>query len=143
MTRYVICPKCGFENSPYRTMCKSCSVNLKKAILDSATETPTNDQPLLSPEERHRILEQEIAKYVHQGYRVVSQSETTAQLVKPKELSLLIILLSILGAVVTFFVYLFYYLVIKKDKTIYIEVMPTGTINLLELNRLVRTKGRN
>lgn len=43
----------------------------------------------LSQGERTEILQREINKYVRKGFRVVSQTESTAQLAKPNKFSLL------------------------------------------------------
>jgi LysM repeat protein len=83
----------------------------------------------LSVEERTALLERHIRHLVRRGYRVTSRTEVTAQLVKPKEFSLLWALiwlgvtLCVCGLGILF--YLLYYLV-QKDKTIYLEVDPYG-----------------
>lgn len=66
-------------------------------------------------------LQQEIARYVKQGYRIQFQTETTAQLVKPKSFS---ILGAILGAVI---LYGLYYLS-KRDRIVYLEIDARGQV---------------
>lgn len=74
-------------------------------------------------EQIHPLLAQEIQRYVKQGYRVVSQTETTAQLVRPKKFScLLATLLTILTAGIFLLFYIFYYAA-KSDETIYLAVV--------------------
>lgn len=80
-----------------------------------------------SNEERQAILQVEISKYIRRGYRVVSQTVTTAQLVKPKSFSFFWALVWLLLAVLPFFIYLIYYAA-KRDSTIYIEVGGDGQI---------------
>lgn len=67
------------------------------------------------------VLQREINAWVKRGYRVVSQTDTTAQLVKPKRFSLLwfFILLGVL--------YLPFYL-FARDKTIYLTVDSLGRV---------------
>jgi len=70
----------------------------------------------LTPE----TLQAEINQYVRKGYQVVSQTETTAQLVKPKRFSL-----------VWFFLFfgIFYlpYYIAKRDKTVYLTATAPET----------------
>lgn len=72
-------------------------------------------------EQRRALLQREILRYVRQGYRVVSQTDTAAQLVKPKRFSLLwfFILLGIL--------YVPFYL-FARDRQAYLEVDANGRI---------------
>lgn len=77
---------------------------------------PKDDEP----------LQAHIDWYVKQGYRVVSQTETSAQLVKPKVFSLVWAILWFLVAVVGLIVYLIYY-ASKRDKTVYLTVVD-GTV---------------
>ena len=83
----------------------------------------------LTIEQRRAILQQEINKYVKQDYRVVSQTDTTAQLVRPKKFSCLIAVLALLVVVIGFIIYLIYY-ASKKDDQIYIEVDENGKVRI-------------
>jgi hypothetical protein len=90
--------------------------------------SPTSNR-ILQSEQRREILQQEINKYLKRGYRVISQTDTTAQLIKPKRFSFL-------WAVAWFFVfgfglliYVFWYLS-RKDETIYLEVSSNGQVFL-------------
>lgn len=75
----------------------------------------------LSIDRRREILQREIGRYVRKGFRVMSQTETTAQLLKPKKFSLIWFFL-LLGIF-----YLPFYIA-KKDKSIYLEVSAVGKI---------------
>jgi uncharacterized membrane protein len=66
-------------------------------------------------------LQAHIDWYVQQGYRVVSQTEASAQLVKPKAFSFVWALLWFLLLGVGLIVYLLYY-ASKRDKTVYLTV---------------------
>lgn len=83
-------------------------------------------QPL-STEERSAILDREVSKYVKRGFRVISRTNTTAQLVKPKKFSFLWAVLWFLLFGVGLLIYLFYY-VSKKDETVYLEVDQQGHV---------------
>lgn len=82
---------------------------------------------LMTTEMRRNILEQEIQKYVRKGYRVMSQTDTSAQLVKPKKFSALLAVLLLILMVLPFIVYLLMYMA-SKDKTVYITVDAQGRI---------------
>lgn len=78
-------------------------------------------------ERRRELLQQAISQYVGQGYRVVFQTDTTAQLVKPRTLSCLWVVLfglTLIGLIVYVVVYL-----MTKDKQVYIEVTPQGRLH--------------
>ncbi len=66
-------------------------------------------------------LQEHINWYVGQGYQITAQTETSAQLVKPKQFSLIWALLWLLVVGVGIFVYLAYYIA-KKDKAVYLSV---------------------
>ena len=74
-------------------------------------------------QERAAILEKVIAYYVRHGYRVVARTDVSAQLVKPKEFSFLLAMVSLLVA------YLLYYLA-KKDQTLYVFVTEEGKVRI-------------
>jgi hypothetical protein len=81
----------------------------------------------LTVEKNQEILQHEIKSYVKNGFRVISQTETTAQLLKPKNFSLLWAVFWFLIFVFGLIIYLFYYLA-KRDDQIYIEVTATGKV---------------
>lgn len=72
-------------------------------------------------------LQREIDSYVRKGFRVVSQTETAAQLVRPKHFSFPLFLLFFILAVLPAVLYVLYY-VGKRDKTVYLSVDENGTI---------------
>lgn len=73
-------------------------------------------------EQVHPALATEIQKYIRQGYRVVNQTNTTAQLVRPKQFSCLIATLSAFLVGIGLIFYLFWY-ASKKDDTVYLQVI--------------------
>ena len=77
--------------------------------------------------ERTEILQREITKYVRKGFRVVSQTESTAQLAKPKKFSLLWALLWFFLFGIGLIIYLIWYWS-RRDQTVYLEVTSAGKI---------------
>ena len=73
-------------------------------------------------------LQEHIGWYVRQGYHVVSQTETAAQLVKSKRFSFVWALGWFLLFGIGLIVYLLYYAA-KKDKAIYLTVQADGTVH--------------
>lgn len=78
----------------------------------------------LSIEHRQEILQREINKYIRQGYRVISQTNTTAQLVRPKRFSCLWFFINLILLFGWIFYLLWYWS--KRDEQIYIEVDING-----------------
>lgn len=76
---------------------------------------------VITTEERRRILQARIQDAIARGYRVVSQTDTTAQLVKGKKFSVWMFLL--------FFgiFYLPYYWA-KRERTLYVSVDEWGAV---------------
>lgn len=70
---------------------------------------PNKDQP----------LQEHIEWYISQGYRVVSQTEASAQLVKPKTFSFVWAFIWFLCLGVGLIVYLLYY-ASKKEQSVYL-----------------------
>jgi hypothetical protein len=79
---------------------------------------------------RRAALQGQIAHYMKSGYRVMSQTDTTAQLVRPKKFSLLIFVILLICAVFPAIVYIAYY-VSKKDKTVYVAVDEWGNVSTM------------
>src|SRR5215472_10079265 len=80
----------------------------------------------MSLDQRRARLQEEIRLAVtRRGYRVVSQTETAAQLVKPKTFSASFALLWFLLFGVGILVYLLYYAA-KRDKQVYLTINETG-----------------
>ncbi len=102
-------------------MCKKC----RRPLAALTMVEPESAEPL-SLEARSEILNREIENYVRRGYRVLSRTDTTAQLVKPKVFSCLWFLLWALLLVGWIF-YIAWYLS-KRDETVHLEVTPTGRI---------------
>jgi len=82
---------------------------------------------VLSLEERKNILDREISKYTKQGWRVVSRTDTSAQLVRDKGASCLVALILALFLLVPAVLYLLLY---KGTEGLYIEVDEDGNIRV-------------
>ena len=113
------CPRCGQLNTSMRKTCKQCGVDLAEALGES--------EPEVSSAIQSEKLEQNIAQYVRQGYRVMSRTEKSAQLMRPKEFSFFAALLWFLVFGVGLLIYIFYYLA-KSDNVVYLRVTPSGTV---------------
>jgi hypothetical protein len=85
-------------------------------------------QQPLPVETRRAILQREVERYVGQGYRVVSQTDTTAQLVRPKHFSCLIATICLLLAVLPFVLYLLIYMG-SRDSQVYLSVDDSGRLH--------------
>ena len=87
-------------------------------------------QQIVAPlglDQRRAVLEREIASRVRQGYRVLAQTDTTAQLVKPKSFSAGWAIMWFLVFGVGLVVYLLYYAG-KKDQQAYLAVDEAGRL---------------
>jgi hypothetical protein len=78
-------------------------------------------------EDRRAVLQQAIAHYTQSGYRVVSQTDTTAQLVKPRVFSCLWSVLWFLCFGIGLVLYILYYLS-KRDAVIFVSVDENGRV---------------
>lgn len=81
----------------------------------------------LTFDERRAILDKVIARYSRQGYRVLNRTDTTAQLVRPKQFSCLAATLWTLLFGIGLIFYLFYYAG-KKDDMIYLSIDEHGKL---------------
>jgi hypothetical protein len=70
----------------------------------------------------HPALAREIQKNVRAGYRVIEQTQTSAQLVRPKKFSCMAASLSFLLVGVGLLFYLFWYWG-KKEDVLYLQVV--------------------
>ena len=86
------------------------------------------EQQKVSLEARKQALTAAIARYVRQGYRVVNQTDTTAQLVRPKQFSCLWATLWFLVFGIGLLIYIFYYMS-KKDDILYLIVDEFGRVH--------------
>ena len=82
---------------------------------------PTLAQIASSRPKPESPLQDHINWYVGQGYRVIAQTETSAQLVKPKRFSMVWAFLWFLLFFVGLLFYIFWY-VSKRDKEVYLYV---------------------
>lgn len=76
-------------------------------------------------ERRKEILEKEISKYVQQGWRVNSRTDTTAQLVRDQQASCLVALILAIFFIVPAILYL---MLFKGTQSMYLEVDEQGNI---------------
>lgn len=81
-------------------------------------------------DERTGLLRRRIGERTRDGYRIQSQTETTAQLVKPKgRFSLMwFLIITILSIGTLFWLYPLYHIFLKRDTGIYLEVDEFGKV---------------
>jgi len=85
-------------------------------------------QETLTLEARRQILERAIADYSRHGFKVSTRTDTTAQLVRPKQFSCLWASLWFLMVGIGLLFYLFYYMA-KSDTVVYLEVDEYGQVH--------------
>lgn len=88
----------------------------------------------LPDEQRRAILDREVDKYVRKGFRVISRTDTTAQLVKPKSFNRILLLIfglfSLVGVGIPFLLgYIIGYAVLVKDQSAYLTVDERGHVH--------------
>jgi TRAP-type mannitol/chloroaromatic compound transport system permease small subunit len=76
-------------------------------------------------EERKAILTKEIVDYVDQGWRVISQTDTTAQLSKDKRASCLVAILLAILFILPAVLYLLFY---RGTENCFLEVTEDGRV---------------
>lgn len=86
-----------------------------------------SNEALVTLEERRAILQGRVNRYVAQGYRVISQTETNAQLVRPKRFSFIWFIIFII-TLIGWLVYLFYHVLLKREIQVYLTVDERGKI---------------
>jgi RNA polymerase subunit RPABC4/transcription elongation factor Spt4 len=112
----IACPDCHAEVSDRAPACPRCGCPF----------TPTTVSPVTTGEaERRQAFEARIAGLVDQGFRIVSRTDTTAQLVRPKTFSFVWATLWFLVCGVGVLVYLFWYAA-KSDDVVYVSLDDTG-----------------
>ena len=117
------CFNCGKELIPASARyCPYCGMVQEQ--MPSELELPPAEVSLAR---RTVALNEAIAHFTGQGFRVVTKSQTSAQLMRPKQFSWAAAILSLLLLGIGFLIYLVYYLG-QKDETIFLEVTPDGTI---------------
>lgn len=89
------------------------------------TRLASMEQPVaINPE---AILQAEINHYVQKGFRVVSQTARSAQLIKPKKFSVVWAVIWFVLMLLPFVLYLLYYAG-KRDQQVYLTVDERGNI---------------
>jgi len=92
----------------------------------------------INEEINEQYLNHLINRCVRQGYRVVSQTPTSAQLVMEKKFSCLIASLLFLFFAIPFFIYLFWYLA-KREETLYLRLEQRNDQQVI---RITNHRGR-
>ena len=108
------CPRCGHTRKPPRRR-----DSWQRTALERDPARPKPDEP----------LQAHIDWLVRKGFRVLSQTGSAAQLVRPKVFEFGWALLWFLLIAFGVLVYIFYYLS-KKDETVYLSVQPDGSVRM-------------
>jgi len=117
------CFNCGKELIPASARyCPYCG-----AVQEQAPSEPEVSPAEVPLAQRTAALNEAIAYFTAQGFRVVAKSESSAQLMRPKQFSWAAAILSLLLLGIGFLIYLVYYLG-QKDETIFLEVTSDGTV---------------
>ncbi|MEN9935040.1 MAG: hypothetical protein RLZZ387_1619 [Chloroflexota bacterium] len=117
----VVCASCGLANIPERSSCKQCGESLR-----APAPVPTEENSVqLTLDERRDILDAEIVRQVTAGWRVVSRTDTTAQLLTDRGPNGCIGLLLLIFFVVPGILYMLLY---KGSSSMYIDVDPFGQV---------------
>lgn len=88
------CPHCGFSNADGRRICKECGKDLTAAPAPVIATQPAD------PARARALLTSEIASLSAKGWRIVSQTETSAQLAQPRQWSRVGLLLFVVAPIV-------------------------------------------
>lgn len=82
-------------------------------------------------------LDVEIARYAAEGFRIVSRTGTSAQLVKPKQFNFWLALFFLIGlgwvfgiGVILLIIYVLYYIA-KREEQVYLAVDPGGNVSVV------------
>jgi hypothetical protein len=97
------CPYCGAMIHESEAACQSCSRNLGTPAATRATITPPSEAVSPAPTVDGRaLLRQELSRLSQQGWHIISQTETTAQLKRPRQWSTLgLVLFVVIPAVLS------------------------------------------
>lgn len=96
---------------------------------DGSNAGPAATPSVTSTETRRAALQQRINQYVRRQYRVVSQTDYTAQLVKPKRFSFIWAVIWLILAVLPFLLYLGYHIFLKRESQVYLTVDEQGRVH--------------
>lgn len=102
------------------------SKNRKLAEVEYEPEVPVSTVPI-SAEQRKDILEQNIAYFAQQGWRVSNRTDTTAQLQKTQQASCIVALLLAFLMILPGLLYLIFY---RGTSNLYLTVNQYGKVDV-------------
>lgn len=97
----------------------------------------------LSEEQREAILEKQIQNFAKKGFRVLSQTKTTAQLVKPKQFNAIGAFVLLVLFILPLVIYVLSYLG-EQDQQLHLAVDRKGAVSVTgpNLSYLIDAEGR-
>lgn len=119
----VPCPHCGFQNTIGRTICKSCGKSFSEPVVVVKLVARSLD-------ERRAILAREIAQHTAAGWRLTTQTDTTASFTQQGSANPLITILLLLVMILPGILYA---VLARPTHTLFIEIDEYG--------RSIRTQG--
>ena len=117
------CKSCGKSIPQDSEICPYCN---KRQSEPNVLTAATSSTPL-ALDQRRLVLQQSVAHYSAHGYRVVSQTDTTAQMMRPKRFSFVAAVLWFFLFGIGLLVYIFYYLA-KRDSLLFVQVDEFGKV---------------
>ncbi len=140
----MFCRECGNEVLANSKFCGFCGAGLSAPVLE--TKPTYVERAKTSSPGREQILQEEIAKYIRQGFTLGQQTENSVELIKPKKYNYILMLLwfavcfpfffvfgiGFLVFIFGFVIYSIYFAVGKKNLQVYIAVTETGEVRKTE-----------
>jgi hypothetical protein len=143
----MFCSQCGNQIPEDSRFCGTCGAALSlPAEIQPERRPDQSRETSVSYQKPKQILQDEIARYISQGFTLGQQTESSVELIKPKKYSFLLMFFWFLVCFPFFFLfgigfvlfmlgfacYSIYFAVAKQNLQVYIAVTETGEIKKSE-----------